>query len=210
MKKCLNILVLISLLFLVASCKDKSNSSTPSQGSQISSQLKTDNSNSQSGSTTKQYVHLLQVTALNFLTDGTEQCNVKNIIFAVSELDNNISYTVCINSKVQLLLLSDRGIVSYKAINLKNWQTLSVKLSETTAEYYELGKMTGLTRYAVHNPYGITSLAIEDVTDVSPELLKKYNDLNDRLSQLKEEVLLAKQNGTSLDPQIYEEILKLQ
>jgi len=206
MKNFLGILILISLLLtLVASCKDNN---TP----QISPKFEPDGISSSQMYTeiNKPIVHLLQVNALNFLTGNVEPCKVKNKIFAVSEFDNNLGYIVCKNSKVKLLLLSDRGIVAYKAIDLTTGRAFPVNLEQTTGEYYELGKTYIVTRYTVYNPYGFTYLMVEDVTDIDPEILDKINDLNDKLSKLKEKVLLAERSGTRVDPRIYEEILILE
>lgn len=136
----------------------------------------------------------LQITVLNFLSGGLEQCDLKNKLFKFSVHDQNIKQTLCKNSKVEVTAESDSGKVTFRAIDLELDSELPITNSSAT-QTFELGKTKKMLRYGVENPHGFTYVMAEDFTGISIELLNQWNDLNQKYSSLMAEILKAQENG---------------
>ncbi|MBS1962742.1 MAG: hypothetical protein JST04_11030 [Bdellovibrionales bacterium] len=139
--------------------------------------------------------HALQVTVLNFLQGGLEQCELKEPkIFMFTEKDEDVKTVLCKNSKVEVNAVSNRGQVHFAAIDLATGRELPVRTKESQQDF-ELGKTNPSIRYYPSSPYGFTYLRAEEVTGIDPALLAQWNALNDRHSHLLAAILTAEQNG---------------
>lgn len=153
--------------------------------------------------------HVLQITALNFLRGGLEQCEVKNKIFSFTQLDRSVKTTVCKNSMVEVFVVSESGVVQFHAVDRTNNRELQTS-SSAFDQSYELGKDRPMLRYSAENPYGFTYVMAEEVTGVDPEVLAQWNELNGKLASLRAQVLTAQQKGRKVPKSVLAEMKSVQ
>lgn len=150
----------------------------------------------------------VQITALNFLEGGLEPCSLKNKKFTFSSIDNKIKNVICSNSRVELYVISHKGQLSFHATDLL-YETELLEATYSQGNKLDLGNTNGsrtTLRYSVNNPYGFTYIIAEEITGLDPVLLEKWNRLNLRLSQLKEEEIQARKNGKKFPKKSQKEI----
>ncbi len=149
----------------------------------------------------------MQVTVLNFLRGNVENANVKNKVLTFSVKDRNKEQVISRNSKVKVVVLSNNGKVKFKAIDARYGQELTYS---SGLEDYIHGETKGTLRIHANNPYGFTYIMAEDITGINKEALAEYNELNSRLSKLREEVLLAERDGREVSEETIAEIRKIE
>lgn len=155
-----------------------------------------------------QKIHVLQITALNFLNGGIEPCNVRNRNFSFSTDDKNLEVTICQNSKVKVHAASSEGVVTFHATDLLRSVELDSKYDGD--QRFELGKTKRMLRYGAENPYGFTYVMAQEVTGLDPKLLAQWNQLNDRAAGVRAQILTAQQQGLPVTRATREELSDLE
>ncbi|MDH4467058.1 MAG: hypothetical protein QE271_03300 [Bacteriovoracaceae bacterium] len=151
----------------------------------------------------------LQITALNFLQGGLEGCtDVKDRIYIFSKDDKNQKTIICKNSKVELHIVSNDGILYFHAFDLELNSEI-VTYYPGTETSYVLGKTEGSTKFSPKRDYSFTFMRVEDVSDVPVELLTKFNKLNSERSNLVAQVIDAENQGQSVPEETKFKILEL-
>lgn len=148
---------------------------------------------------------VVQITALNFLAGGSEPCDVKNKIFVLNSEDKGKKTSICKNSKVELLMDSNAGKVTFSAIDLGTGKELK-PADYNVASSLELGKEAPMLRFAPQNPYGFSYVMAEDVSGLDTGLLKEWNELNDELAGLRGQVLTAERNGQTVSDTVLKQL----
>ncbi len=154
----------------------------------------------------------VQITALNFLYGGLEPCDVKNKKFTFSSLDNKVKSVICSNHRVELFAISHKGQITFHATDLL-YETELLEANYSQGNTLVLGNTNGsraTLRYSANNPYGFTHVTAEEITGLDPVLLEKWNRLNSRLSELREQEILARKNGKKLPKKVQKEIAQLE
>jgi transposase-like protein len=109
----------------------------------------------------------MQMTVLNFLLGGSEQCNLKNKLFTFSVEDKKLEIPLCKNSKVKVYATSDLGVITFHATDISSGTELPPS-DYSGSPRFEFGKSQEMLRYGVQNPYGFTYVLAEQVSDPEP------------------------------------------
>lgn len=149
--------------------------------------------------------HILQITALNFLQGGLEQCTARNKVFSFTQQDKNVRTTICKNSLTEVFVVSDAGVVQFHTTDRTNGRELPSS-SSAFDQSYELGKERPMLRYSAINPYGFTYVMAEEVTGIDPALLAQWNELNSKLANLRAQILTAQQSGQTVPTAVLDEL----
>lgn len=144
--------------------------------------------------------HSIQITVLNFLMGGRENCDVKNKIFVFSATNQKVETPICENSQVRVSASSQDGVVTFHATEVNSGRELPPKDAISESAHFILGKSKGMLRYGVENPHGFTYVMAEEVTGYDPVVLAQVNDLNVRAASLRAEILTALQAGKKPSP----------
>jgi len=187
-------IITAGMLAMVLSACSNGGGNKKSDGSQktAASQKKVDSSSVKTS-------HILQMTVINFLSGGSEPCNLKDKIFSFSSGDKDVVIPLCKNSRVEVNAVSNSGVVTFHAIDILRQKELAQKYYDKNSvdqQHFELGKTKGMLRYGVVNPFGFTYVMAEEVTGIDMSLLEKWNELNNRATKLREQILLSEQQGS--------------
>lgn len=153
----------------------------------------------------------LLITATNFLADNisTSTCDATNQIISLNLEDINKEFIICKNDKVELSILSNVGVVTYHTKDLLLNLELIAKAGSSSQEYV-LGKDKDLSRYSPENPYGLTNLAVQDISNISQDDFKHYLGLSAQRFSLKAQAKLKKIIGENVSDEMLDDIAKIE
>jgi hypothetical protein len=151
---------------------------------------------------------LLQVTVINNLGDGEENCAAADQTLSFSMKDEKAKTAICKNSKVEVFAVSDAGAVVFHAVDRETGKELASS-ADSKANVYEIGKTHTPVNYNPENPDGFTYIIATETNEAAASRVHELNSLSTKRAQLKRYKAKVEEKGGVVSAAVEEKIAEL-